>query len=152
MKAFNFWRKWLFAVGLLLVVFGLALAFLNQTPLFDALFNNHINPVFWFSKEIPPQAAAFQRWIYGVLGATIAGWGVFTVFLVHYPFRNREKWSWNAIGLGITVWFIPDTALSLYFNVMFNAAFNTLVFASVMIPLLFTRHEFNCEPNRVPRL
>ncbi|MBI2197847.1 MAG: hypothetical protein HYU42_04505 [Candidatus Rokubacteria bacterium] len=143
MSNFLFWQKWLFGIGSLLTVFGLALTCFNQTPVFDALFNNQITPVFWPAHEITPQIIRFQQWICGVLGATIAGWGIFTVFLAHYPFRNKERWARNAIALGITVWFVTDTSLSVYFLAMFNAAFKTVVFVAVLLPLLFTRHEFN---------
>ena len=142
MKAFSFWDRWLLAVSLLLTLFGLALAFLNQTPLFDALFNNRINPVFWPSTEVTQEIATFQQWAYGVLGATVAGWGIVVAFVARYPFLKRERWAWNALAVGITLWFIIDTSLSLYFKAVFNAAFNTLVFFLVWIPLLFTRKEF----------
>lgn len=33
MKNFNFWRKWLFIAGIYFAVFGLVLAFFNQTQL-----------------------------------------------------------------------------------------------------------------------
>ena len=143
MNSFSFWQKWLLVVALLLTAFGLALALFNQALVFDILFNNQVNPVFWPSQEITPQIAKFQQWVYGVLGATVAGWGIFTACLAHYPFRNKERWAWNAIALGITVWFIADTSLSLYFQVNINAAFNALVFAAVLLPLLFTRQAFN---------
>ena len=142
MKHFSFWQKWLFAVGLLLTVFGPALALLNQTPFFDFLFNNQINPVFWTEGQVAPEMIRFQQWIYGVLGATISGWGSCVTFLAYYPFRNKESWAWNAIALGVTIWFITDTALSLYFRVYFNAAFNTVVFLAVLIPLAFSRRYF----------
>ena len=96
MKNFLFWQKWLFAVGLLLAVFGLTLAFFNQTPFFDFLFNKQINPVFWSEGQATPEAIRFQQWIYGVLGATIAGYGVTVAFLVHHPFRNKERWAWRS--------------------------------------------------------
>jgi len=142
MKNFSFWQKWLFAVGLLLAVFGLALAFFNQAPFFDFLFNNQINPVFWTDGQIAPETIRFQQWIYGVLGATIAGWGVTVAFLARHPFRNKERWAWNAIALGVTLWFITDTAISLYFRVYFNAAFNGVVFLAVVIPLALSRKYF----------
>ena len=134
-----FWQKWLFAVGLLLAAFGLALAFFNQTPFFDFLFNAQINLVFWPDGQVTPEAVMFQQWIYSVLGATIAGWGICVALLAYYPFRNREIWAWNAIVLGVTVWYVVDTGLSLYFRVIFNVIFNTVLFIAVWLPLAFTR-------------
>lgn len=145
MKNFLFWQKWLFAVGLLLAAFGLALAFFNQTPLFDYLFNAPINPVFHFYENATTWSQdemMFQQWIYGVLGATISGWGICVAFVARYPFRKKERWAWNALALGITVWFITDTLLSLAFHVYFNAAFNVVVFLAVALPLAFSQKFF----------
>jgi hypothetical protein len=139
---FSFWQKWLVAVGVLLAVFGLALAFCNQSRFFDLLFNNQVNPSFWTAAQVTPQIVRFQQWVYGVLGATVAGWGIVVVFVAHYPFRRQERWAWVSLALGITVWFLTDTALSLYFQVGFNVAFNIVVFLSVILPLLATRKAF----------
>jgi hypothetical protein len=142
MGHFSFWQKWLFVTGLLLALFGVTFALFGGTPLFE-IFDTQINPVFWGSVEIPDLAAGeFQRWIYGVLGATIAGWGVFLAFIAHYPFKNREPWAWNCILTGIIVWYVLDTGISLYFRVYFNAVFNAVLLALVVIPLGFSRKHF----------
>jgi hypothetical protein len=144
MIGFSFWQRWLLAVSAIVVVFGLALAFLNQTPLFDVLFNNQIDPAFWGGEEPPPESAEFQRWIYGVLGATVAGWGVAMAFIVGYPFRRRERWAWYCLVTGLLVWYVPDTVLSLVYA-PFNAAFNTLLLVAVGLPLAFTRDDFKAD-------
>ncbi|MBM4422436.1 MAG: hypothetical protein FJ030_03460 [Chloroflexi bacterium] len=138
---FFFWQKWLFVLGLIVALFGLALAFANHTPLFDFLFNNQIDPTFW-PGSVPEEAAAFRRWVYGVLGATVSGWGVFIAFIAHYPFQRKEVWAWNCIAIGMTIWFVSDTAISLYFGVGFNAMFNAALFFAALLPLLFTRKHF----------
>ena len=141
----KFWDRWLLLVGWLLVVFGLLLAFLNQTQLFDVAFNRQINSVFW-TDEIPAASIElFQAWIYGVLGATLSGWGIFIVFLVRYPFRKRERWARNCIIAGITLWYITDTSISLFFGVTFNAIFNTVLAALFYAPLVATRGEFSSD-------
>lgn len=140
MKAFHFWQKWLLVASLLIVIFGLALAFFNQAAMFDSLLNNQINPAFWGSTEAPGQVIAFQRWIYGVLGATVAGWGVCMTFIARYPFWKRERWAWNCIAAGVIVWFVVDTGLSLYYA-PFNAAFNAVLFLVIGLPLAFTRKD-----------
>jgi hypothetical protein len=142
MNQFTFWRNWLLGLGVFLVVFGIATAFLNQTPLFDILFNNQIDPIFFPEGGITPQILAFQQWVYGVLGATVLGWGIFIVFIVYYPFRIGERWVWNCLAAGVTSWFIIDTAISVYFRVIFNAVFNILLFILVLLPLIFTWRYF----------
>jgi hypothetical protein len=143
MSQFLFWQKWLLVLGGVIVAFGLALAMFNQTPLFDALFNRQINPTFWIEADVTPQIRAFQQWAYGVLGATMAGWGVFILFIAREPFRRRERWAWNCLAFGIGLWFVVDTALSIAANVIFNAAFNSLLLVLVLLPLLATRSYFS---------
>jgi hypothetical protein len=121
---------------------GIFIAFLNQTFLFDSFFNNQINPVFRINNSFPDDIFIFQAWIYGVLGATLSGWGVFLAYIIYYPFRERQKWSWNCIAFGITLWFLIDTSISIYFHVFFNAVFNAILFLSIIIPLLFVKRYF----------
>lgn len=84
----------------------------------------------------------FQRFIYGVLGMTVAGWGVFFSYVARYPFRRRERWAWTCIFAGITLWFIPDTAISAYFGVYVNVALNMTIALLVYVPLIATRRLF----------
>ena len=143
MASAEFWDRWLLFVGWLLVVFGLLLGFLNQTQLFDVAFNRQINSVFWPDEVPAASIELFQAWIYGVLGTTVSGWGVFIVFLARYPFRKRERWARDCVIVGITLWYITDTSISLYFGVTFNAVFNTVLAGVVYAPLVATRGEFN---------
>jgi hypothetical protein len=141
MSKFSFWQRWLFVVGLIITAFGLVMAFLNGTAIFE-LFNRQIAPVFWNVGAMPEAATRFRQWAYGAWGATVAGWGVFVAFIAHYPFRHRERWSWNCLAAGLLVWYLADTGISLYFKVYFNAAFNTVLLILVTLPLACTRKHF----------
>ena len=145
MDSFNFWHKWLLVCSIILVVFGLVMAFFNQTPLFDLLFNERVNPSFWGNKQLDGTITHFQGWAYGVLGATVAGWGVMVFFNIQYPFKNRQRWAWTASALSITVWYIVDTWISLAFGVYFNALFNTMILLLFALPLIFTRKQFSAS-------
>ncbi len=142
MANFAFWQKWLFAVGVFISVFGILMALYSGTPLFDP-FNRQIDPAFWGTSIIEANTRAFQQWVYGVWGATIAGWGVLVAFIAHYPFRNKELWAWNCLAAGLAVWFVLDTSLSVYYHVYFNAVFNTLLLILAALPLLGTRQAFH---------
>jgi hypothetical protein len=139
---FSLWQRWLLVVGLVIAIFGLVMAFLSGTTVFE-LFNCQIDPVFWGAGGMPQAATRFRQWAYGAWGATVAGWGIFVVFVAHYPFRRRERWSWNCLAVGLLVWYLVDTAISLYFKVYFNAAFNTGLLILVTLPLAFTRKHFS---------
>jgi len=141
MGSFNFWYRWLFVIGIIIVAFGVFMAVFNQSPFFR-LFNDQIDPVFWEDAAIPDASTEFQGWVYGVLGATMAGWGLMLIFIIQYPFRHCEKWAWTAIASSLGFWYLLDTALSLYFGVYFNAVFNTLLLLVLTPPLIATRKEF----------
>jgi len=146
MKKFNFWQMWLFIVSLLLIVFGLLMAFFNQSAVMDFILNDFVNQVFWKSK-IPVEVSKFQSFIYAVLGATICGWGILQVFIVRYPFKEKEYWSWKALTMGIIIWFVIDTGFSAYLNVAINVLLNSVIFLLIVIPLLFTKKYFLIKNN-----
>jgi hypothetical protein len=145
MLPFSFWQKWLFVLSLLIIAFGVGMALLSGTAIFQ-IFNSQINPVFWGASEVSGPARNFQKWVYGLLGATMAGWGVFFAFIVHYPFRRHERWAWNCIAAGLLLWYVIDTSLSVAFNVVFNVVFNTALLVFALLPLVFTRRDFNQSP------
>lgn len=141
MGKFVFWQRWLFVVSIIIFIFGMMMALFNGTAIFR-LFDNQINPVFWGVKNVDEHTGDFTRWIYGVLGATMAGWGIFIGFIARYPFRKKEKWASDCLLLVTLIWFLVDTGISLYFKVYFNAIFNTILLVMMFPPLLFTRKYF----------
>ena len=143
MKKFDFWVIWLNIVSVFFTLFGILLALFNQTSFFDVLFNNNINSVFWGNTSIAIEMLHFQQWIYGVLGATCAGWGIIIWFIVNNSFKKMEHWAWNCILTGILLWFVFDESISLYFKVYFNAAFNLVLILAIIVPLVCTRKYFD---------
>jgi hypothetical protein len=139
---FGFWQKWLFGFGIYVIVFGLMMAFFSQSRLMDIVFNDQINPTFWDSMGPSAAALEFQAFIYGVLGATMAGWGIFIAFIAHHPFKAKELWAWNCIATGMIVWFVVDTFVSIRFGVGFNVIVNTIFLLLVLLPLILTRKHF----------
>ncbi len=136
-----FWQKWLLILGLLIILFGVGLAVLGGSPFQGP--NSPIDTVFWDTQGTTAAVIDFQHWIYGVLGATMAGWGVFTAFIAYYPLKQREPWAWNCLIIGLLLWYLLDTAVSLRFRVYFNAAFNTVLIALVLLPLGATWKDFH---------
>ncbi len=141
MPSFSFWQKWLFVVGVAISVFGALMALVSGTPLFDS-FNQQIDPAFWGADAVGENARRYQQWVYGVWGATIAGWGVFVIFIARNAFAKKEKWAWNCLVAGLLMWFILDTALSVYYRVYFNAAFNASLLILAGLPVVFTKKHF----------
>lgn len=142
MTNFNFWRKWLLFVGVYLAFFGLFLTCFSQSKVMDYLFNQHIDPLFWGSAPLPQSAEAFQGWIYGVLGAVVAGWGTLIAFWAAYPFKSRQRWAWNGLTAAVAIWYIADTAISAQYGISFNVVFNTVVLLLLATPLALTKRYF----------
>jgi len=142
MNKFEFWQKWFFVTTLIVIVYGLGLAFFGQTDFFNYLLNNQINTAFWGTTQATEDILKFQRFIYGVLGAVVAGWGIVLAFVASYPFKKEEKWVWISLVLGMCVWYITDTGFSVYYKAYSNALINTLLLIIVGIPLILTRNEF----------
>lgn len=138
---FLFWQRWLVCLSVVITLFGLWMAFFSRTDLF-AVVNNHYNAVFWGTANAPSNVVAFQEWMYGAWGGTVAGWGVFLVFISMHPFRNLERWSWYCMAGGLSLWFVVDTYFSAAFRVYPNVALNILLFMAAMIPLVFTVRYF----------
>lgn len=63
-------------------------------------------------------------------------------FKAHYPFKKKEKWAWNCLVVGLLVWFVLDTSISLNYKVYFNAVFNTALLISAILPAVFTLKYF----------
>ena len=70
-----------------------------------------------------------------------------------YPFRRRERWAWTCIFAGITLWFIPDTAISAYYGVYVNVTLNITIALLVYVPLIATRGLFkNASTSQDPKM
>ncbi|MBI5606023.1 MAG: hypothetical protein HY879_22040 [Deltaproteobacteria bacterium] len=143
MNYFHFWQKWILVVGIYLVVFGLFLTFFSQSSLMNVLFNNQIDPHFWTDSKLPENTFRFQGWIYGVLGAVMAGWGTLIAFWAYYPFKTGEKWAWNGLAFGTGIWYCTDTTISALYGVTFNIVFNTIMLVLLAAPLVFSRKYFS---------
>ncbi|HDZ61702.1 MAG TPA: hypothetical protein ENH40_00975, partial [Nitrospirae bacterium] len=97
--------------------FWIVHGFFNHTAVFDTIIDDRYEPIFWGNTDISDSAKLFQQWVYGVWGATMAGWGIITAFIVQYPFRKKEKWAWSGLVIMLLVWFVLDTSISLIYRV-----------------------------------
>jgi hypothetical protein len=141
MSNFGFWQKWLVVVSILIVVAGVLLALFSGSVFFDLL-NPLINPAFWGTTPIGESAAKFQKFVYGILGATMAGWAIFMAFIAQNAFRKKEKWASDSLLVGMLAWYVLDTGISAYYAVYANVIANTAFLILVLLPVIVTRKEF----------
>ena len=137
---FAFWRLWLLINHAFQAVFGLVIAI--ATPRILPWYPEALHQALWNMPNVHPEAVRLYDWLFGVLGSTMAGAALMQVFVVLYPFTNREPWAWWGLLLALLIWAVPDTALSLYFGVAPNALFNIIPVFTGLIPLLFTYRFF----------
>jgi hypothetical protein len=138
---FEFFRVWLIVLGAGIVVGGVAISLLGGTRA-SALLDRLIDPIFWTDG---PDAGArrYQAWANGVLGGTMAGWGVMITLLVSQAYGTRQAWVWWTLALSTALWYVLDTGQSLRYRVLFNVALNTALLVALAIPLAFTFGEFH---------
>jgi len=146
---FSFWQKWLIVVSLYHVVFGLLLAFFNQSPFMNVLLNQYFDPIFWPDSQVSEGTMQYKAWVSGVLGAVVASWALLIAFIVNYPFKAREKWAWNGLAAAVVFWFIVDTSCSFYYDVSVNAVLNSFTLMLFALPLLFTRKYFYHKDEKI---
>lgn len=80
--------------------------------------------------------ANFSPFLFAVIGATIASWGVLFCVVVSQYRDYPTKRLWNAMLIALLVWAPLDTGLCLYFGAYSSAILNSVVVV-VLIALLF---------------
>lgn len=145
MGRFDFWHRWLWWDSLGLIVFGVGMAVLNRTYVFAPI-NGPIDSGFWTAGALPEGVSAFQGWIYGAWGATVAGWGLTAALLVRHAFARHVSWAWWALASGVGLWFVLDTFFSAWYGVVPNVVLNTILVVLFMLPLAATRRDCLAPP------
>lgn len=133
---FEFWRRWLIAVTVAVMIYGVGLMALPEvmTGVFRALFFAAPTPLTDFSAE----ATAYVRLVQGVLGAVLIGWMVMLLSILLGAFRRREREAWQTLALSIVLWFVVDSGFSLAIVNPAHALFNVGFLIAFAIPLAAT--------------
>jgi hypothetical protein len=139
---FLFWQKWPYYSSLLFAFYGIVFALYGNNLLFMP-YNKMLAAIFWHSPQFPSEVEPFRAFIYGPLGGTIACCYILLAFIARYPFKEKQRWSRNAIIIAFSVWVIIDSSICLYFGVypqiyLINA-FSIIVKA---LPIIFTWKDF----------
>jgi len=103
---------------------------------------NRISEGFWNSSTVPNQVAPYHRWIFAVLGSTMAAWSFLAGCLVLIPFREKKRWAFVALSLSLLLWFPVDTWFSVSLSVWPNVLVNVVAMAGMGLPLWLMRREF----------
>ena len=133
----SFWWSWLVVLTSGLILFGLSLVLApGPTQAF----------CYWLllgSAAPPPtfgaEAVAYVQFVYGILGAVIAGWGVLLLAVVAGPLRRGDPGAWPAVYGSVAVWFVTDSTLSIVSDHWANVVPNVAFLVPYLAPLVATR-------------
>lgn len=139
---FLFWQRWLFYSSLLFAFFGVAFALYGNNLLFIP-YNKMLAEIFFHCPQFPSEAERFRAFIYGPLGGTIACCYILLAFIAHYPFKEKQRWSRNAIIVAFSVWVIIDSSICVYFSVYPQIyLINAFSITIKTLPIIFTWKDF----------
>lgn len=136
-----FWSRWLLAVTLGVMVFGLLLVvapgFAREG--FSLLVYGNAQQIAAFGAE----AVAYIALVHAVLGAVMFGWGVALWLVVRGPFMRGAREGWQIVAVSVAAWFVPDTAFSLWSGFWQNAVMNLVFIVLFAVPLAATYSAFH---------
>ena len=131
-----FWRGWLYIWCGLVIIFGLVLAgggLAATSGAADMLFGVLGGPddLTW---------TPHLRFSVALMGAVTMGWGLTFVatFMAAHRLGDQAGLIWRLATLGVIVWFVIDSALSVATGFALNAVSNAGLLVGYLIPLLAT--------------
>ena len=132
-------RRFLQLYALLHVAGGLLLPWLVQTALFDPYFATA-------SAALHLPDTTSLRFLSGLIGPTIASWGLLFFLLVQQAFAHPSRRLWWGMVLAALLWAPYDSLLSWQQGISANVLLNLISLAALLIPLLCVRRHFTEAP------
>lgn len=133
----TFWIKWLTYTTEFTVLFGLFMVLapsLTQQAFGLMVFQNPAQ-----IAAFGPQASAYIELAHAVMGSVMVGWGALMFMLVRKLNIEDAKQTCNMIAISVLLWYVPDTAFSLYSGFWQNAVLNSGFAVLYAVPLLALR-------------
>ena len=146
MKVPSFWIRWLYVVVLGVMLFGASM-FIAPTAIRQFLSALIYSSPDQIEAAYSADANDYIMLVHGVLGTTLFGWGVAMFLILRGPFSQGRSGGWSLIAWPILLWYLSDTAYSLYTGFWQNAVLNTVLAVLFAVPLVATRKCFRVETN-----
>lgn len=134
------WQRWLLIVAAGTLLFGLAILALPMQ--FERFFMWMVYSDLEAMPRFSAEAAAYARFVTGVMAAVIVGWMIPMLYLIVGPFRRGERVAWNMLTVSLLTWFALDSIWSVASGFSENAVFNTIFLLLFAIPLAATYRHF----------
>lgn len=141
-RGFRFWQKWLTWANVLTLGVGLLVAFAGNSLFFE-MHNEYTRELFFQGRELEGDLLNFKNWLFGIIGATIVGFHALMIMISENAFKQRERWAYWALWLGLLSWFVIDSGISVYYGAVYNLLLiNVVALFLIGLPLVMTRSEF----------
>ena len=138
-QASNFWYRWLVAVTIGLMVFGLAMVVAPGLVRrgFSLMIYSSADHIGAFGQG----PSDYVELAHAVMGSVMFGWGTALLLVLRGPFRRDVAEGWTILAVSLAAWFVPDTAFSLWSGFWQNAVLNAVFAALFAIPLAATHRR-----------
>jgi len=135
-KPQRIWRYWLMTATIALMGFGMvtiAFPVLTKQAFSFLIFGNAS-----VTDRFGTEASRYLSFVYGVLGATIVGWGLTILLVIKGPFSEGKRIGWLIIAVPLLVWFVLDSGYSLFSGYASNIVLNAGLLVLFAVPLVAT--------------
>lgn len=88
------------------------------------------------------QVRAYIELAHAVMGSVMIGWGALMFMLARKLSSKDAKETYQMIAISVLLWYVPDTAFSLYSGFWQNAVLNTGFAVLYAVPLLALRKYY----------
>lgn len=141
-KHFRFWQKWLTYSNIFGLIMGLLIAFAGNSSIFD-YYNQETNDLFFQGNISENMISDFKNWLWGIIGATVAGFHILMIGISENAFKRQKKWAYITMWIGLLTWFFIDSSISLLYGAIHNVILiNLTSMILICIPLIITRKIF----------
>ena len=147
----TFWFRWLQAVTLGTILFGLVMAALPEPTRrgFSLMIYGEAGALAAFGSGVQP----YLTLAHAVMGSVMMGWGLALWLTLQGPLRRGERHGWNVFVVSLAGWFVPDTFVSLWTGLWPNALLNSVFGLAFAVPLIAIRPGKRVDwvgPERTP--
>lgn len=129
-------------LAVLHIIAGLLLPWLVELPQFG--FYNRLLLAAFNTESL--EALALGKFMIGILGPTVASWGLLFLFVVNVSFASRSRSGWCFMVIAITGWCLLDMYLSVRAGVYLNLLIDLIVLWLLLTPLIKVRGWFFNPP------
>jgi hypothetical protein len=124
---------------------GLLLPWLVDTPVF-AHYNNTVATTFHTQDA---SARAQANYLSGLMGPTIASWGLLFALTVQQAFSQPTRIAWWGMVVAGLLWAPYDSWLAWRQGIYINTFINSASLLFLLIPLWMVRHNFLHTPQSI---